>query len=145
VTLARKRPWTKPADLVPKALGVSTADKGPTRDRAYRARIRQMPCIVCLKLGRIQAAPTDPHHPKFIVPSGTLKPTDHFCLPVCRWHHTYGPDALHNAGDEEAWWQALGIDVRAEIAKVSKEGREALAAVDGHGAEPVTESEDGHE
>jgi hypothetical protein len=34
------------------------------------------------------------------------KPSDEFAVPLCRSHHR----AVHRAGNERAWWQAIGID-----------------------------------
>lgn len=121
----RRKPWKKPPPLVPKVLGESVVDKGPARDSAFLARIRGLPCLICVP-GQ-QTAPTEAHHPKGLFPRTMGKRiSDHTCCPLCRWHHQDGPDALHKTGDEAGWWERMGVDPLAFI-RSSREGREALA------------------
>lgn len=37
------------------------------------------------------------------------------CLPLCDWHHTTGPDALHRTLDELDWWRRHGIEPYGQI------------------------------
>jgi hypothetical protein len=63
--------------------------------------VMQQPCLIC---GR---KPSDPHHLRYMQPRALgRKASDEFAVPLCRSHHR----AVHRAGDEQAWWQAAGID-----------------------------------
>lgn len=107
--LARKKHWERPAPLVPKAQTRRQDDKGPARSSDWLARVRSLPCLACAH-GR-QQSPTRAHHPKGLFPRTMGKRvSDLLCLPLCDWHHTQGPDALHRTGDELAWWRAHGLD-----------------------------------
>ncbi len=71
------------------------------RNREHLRFVAQQPCLVC---GR---KPSDPHHLRFMQPRALgRKVSDEFAVPLCRGHHR----ALHRAGDELPWWQAVGID-----------------------------------
>jgi DNA recombination protein Rad52 len=71
------------------------------RDKAHLRRVAQQPCVVC---GRM---PAQAHHLKFLEPRGLgLRPSDSFAIPLCRLHHR----ALHDHGDEAAWWRQQKID-----------------------------------
>ncbi len=71
------------------------------RSREHLRFVRQQPCLVC---GR---KPSDPHHLRFMQPRALgRKVSDEFAVPLCRGHHR----ALHRAGEELPWWQAVGID-----------------------------------
>lgn len=109
MSFARRKPWTRPDNLVPKALGLSAVDKGPTRSTDWLTRVRGLPCLICAH-GK-QTSPTEAHHPKGLFERSTgRKISDLLVLPVCCWHHTYGPDALHRTGDEAGWWKRNGIE-----------------------------------
>jgi hypothetical protein len=41
--------------------------------------------------------------------------SDLLCLPLCDWHHTDGPGALHTTGDEAHWWRAHGVEPYGQI------------------------------
>jgi hypothetical protein len=71
------------------------------RDKQHLRSVATRPCLVC---GR---SPSDAHHLRF-AEARTLgrKVSDEFTVPLCRSHHR----ALHDAGDERAWWQGFGID-----------------------------------
>jgi hypothetical protein len=76
------------------------------RPRRYRNRehlryVAQQACLIC---GRKQS---DPHHLRYLQPRALgRKASDEFAVPLCRSHHR----AVHRAGDEQAWWEAAGID-----------------------------------
>ena len=77
------------------------------RDKAHLKFVASQPCLLC---GR---QPSDPHHLRFAQPRALgLKVSDEFTVPLCRGHHRQ----LHQAGDEEAWWNNLDINAL-EIAK----------------------------
>jgi hypothetical protein len=70
------------------------------RDKAHLKFVASQPCLVC---GR---QPSDPHHLRFAQPRAIgLKVSDEFTVPLCRGHHRQ----LHQAGNEQAWWQGLKI------------------------------------
>jgi len=107
--LARKKPFTRPESFIPKATTRRLDDKGPTRNAAWLVHIRSRPCLCCFN-GH-QQHPTEAHHPKGLFPRTTGKRiSDLLCLPLCQWHHTIAPDALHRTGDEARWWRSQGID-----------------------------------
>jgi Rad52/22 family double-strand break repair protein len=71
------------------------------RDKAHLKFVASQPCLVC---GR---GPSDPHHLRFAQPRAIgLKVSDEFTVPLCRGHHR----ELHQAGNEEIWWQRHKID-----------------------------------
>jgi hypothetical protein len=71
------------------------------RDKEHRQFVAAQPCLVC---GR---SPADPHHLRFAQPRALgRKVSDEFTVPLCRVHH----DALHQRGDEAAWWKSVNID-----------------------------------
>lgn len=103
------KPFTRPEPLVAKAQTRRLDDKGPDRNSAWLARLRSRPCVVCPHGG--QTTPTRAHHPKGLFPRTMGKRiSDLLCLPLCDWHHTDGPVALHCYGDELAWWRSCGVE-----------------------------------
>jgi hypothetical protein len=69
--------------------------------------VATLPCLVC------QRRPADAHHLKRVQPNAMgRKPGDQWVIPLCRIHHR----ALHDAGDENGWWKAQGINA-VEIAQ----------------------------
>jgi hypothetical protein len=67
--------------------------------------VRTLPCPVC------QRRPADAHHLKHVQPNTmSLKPGDQWVVPLCRIHHR----ELHDAGDEEAWFEKRNIEPRAD-------------------------------
>jgi hypothetical protein len=70
------------------------------RSKEHLVFVRSQACLVCKK------SPADAHHLKFAQPR-TLgrKVSDEFTVPLCRFHH----QALHQHGDERAWWANLQI------------------------------------
>jgi hypothetical protein len=71
------------------------------RNREHLRSVAKQPCLIC---GR---KPSDPHHLRYLQPR-TLgrKASDEFAVPLCRVHHR----AVHRAREEQAWWQANGVD-----------------------------------
>lgn len=109
MTFGRPKPWTRPEPLVLKAQTRRLDDKGPDRNAAWLARIRGLPCLACAH-GR-QQHPTRAHHPKGLFPRTIgRRISDLLCLPLCDWHHTDGPAALHRTGDELRWWRSIGAE-----------------------------------
>jgi hypothetical protein len=71
------------------------------RNKAHLRYVAQQACLIC---GRKQS---DPHHLRYLQPRALgRKVSDEFAVPLCRSHHR----AVHRAGDEQAWWEAAGID-----------------------------------
>ena len=106
----RQAEKTTAPPLAPAATDVSTgridksvltiAEPKRIRDRAHLDFVASQPCLVC---GR---QPSDPHHLRFAQPRALgMKVSDEFTVPLCRVHHRQ----LHQAGNEVAWWEKLGI------------------------------------
>ena len=71
------------------------------RNREHLRSVAKQPCLIC---GR---KPSDPHHLRYLQPRALgRKASDEFAVPLCRVHHR----EVHRARDEQAWWQAAGID-----------------------------------
>ena len=71
------------------------------RDKRHLRFVASQPCLVCRR------APSDPHHLRFAEPRALgCKVSDEFTVPLCRFHHR----ALHDSGDERAFWHNSGID-----------------------------------
>lgn len=105
-----KRPWgdrhevnrkaRAPKPLVPKALGLSAAAKGPIRDRAHLHRVATHPCLICGQ-PYVQA-----HHPRECHPRTMgVRIGDDTCVPVCVLHH-----AEIHATNTDALWRRHRID-----------------------------------
>jgi hypothetical protein len=71
------------------------------RNREHLRYVAQQSCLVC---GR---KPSDARHLRHMQPRALgRRASDEFAVPLCRAHHR----AVHRTGDEEAWWQAAGVD-----------------------------------
>lgn len=73
--------------------------RGPARSAQYRAWIRSLPCASCGVLTGIETCHTGPH-------ALGQKSSDFHCIPLCRFHHREGNDALDKIGRrafEERW------------------------------------------
>jgi DNA recombination protein Rad52 len=138
---AEMQPATTPAgDLVSKAAGPGTIGGSPeapiaagvasaalattlprrVRDPNHLRRLAALPCLIC---GR---SPSHAHHLRFAqLRSLGSKPSDEWTVPLCPLHHR----ALHDAGHEEEWWQAKGIDARTEAERLWRTT---------HGPQPAT-------
>lgn len=75
--------------------------------RKHLDAVKVLPCIACGRIGAI-----DPHHLLRGLPEGERgmgrKAADRYSIPACRKCH----DAMHQAGDDEAWLTARNIDGR---------------------------------
>jgi hypothetical protein len=79
------------------------------RNREHLRFVAALPCLVC---GR---TPGHAHHIRFAQPRAmAAKPGDQWVVPLCNTHHR----ALHDAGDEQAWWQEAKIDPLAEAERL---------------------------
>lgn len=104
--MARKAPMQARAKEA-KARG----GKQPAADPAYLARVRQLPCIICVKFGEQQLSQTAAHH--VIHNRGSQRKTaDDRAIPLCEGHHQGMIDkskiALHHS--PAAWRAAYGED-----------------------------------
>ena len=89
----------QPNGIDKSALGVATPRR--YRNREHLRYVAQQACLIC---GRKQS---DPHHLRYLQPRALgRKVSDEFAVPLCRSHHR----AVHRVGDEQAWWNAAGID-----------------------------------
>ncbi|MEK9643912.1 MAG: Rad52/Rad22 family DNA repair protein [Alphaproteobacteria bacterium] len=71
------------------------------RDKEHLRYVASQSCVVC------DRRPTQAHHLKFAQPRAMArKVSDEFTVPLCAIHHR----ELHDAGNEEAWWQRQKID-----------------------------------
>lgn len=74
----------------------------PKRNRERLARVKMLPCIVCGA-----PPPSDAHH----VICGRYsqhRASDDETVPLCKQHHQWGPDAIHNG--KESWVEKYGPD-----------------------------------
>ena len=98
-SLAPAAPISSPVKIDKSQLTI--AEPKRLRDKAHLKFVASQPCLIC---GR---QPSDPHHLRFAQPRAIgLKVSDEFTVPLCRGHHRQ----LHQTGNEEAWWESLGID-----------------------------------
>lgn len=77
-------------------------ERGTAKARAHIARVKSLPCIVCMKPG-----PSDAHHvicDRF----GFRKASDFETIPLCKEHHQHGPEAIHNG--KASWVAKHGPD-----------------------------------
>jgi hypothetical protein len=89
----------QPNGIDKSVLGVATPRR--YRNREHLRYVAQQACLIC---GRKQS---DPHHLRYLQPRALgRKVSDEFAVPLCRSHHR----AVHRVGDEQAWWNAAGID-----------------------------------
>lgn len=96
--------------------------KNPT----YLAWIRTLPCVVCLMVVAksswheihafmFQRTATEAAH---VGERGlSQKCPDRETLPLCRWHHTEGPESHHRLG--KRFWTVWGLDRDALIAELN--------------------------
>jgi hypothetical protein len=93
------------------------------RDKRHLRFVCTQPCVVC---GR---APCDAHHLRFAQPRALgSKVSDEFTVPLCRSHHR----AVHDAGDERAWWRDIKVDplpLAQQLWTETRPGRDADASL----------------
>lgn len=78
--------------------------------------VRTLPCVVCNR------TPSDPHHEPFLAQGGKAKDL----VPLCRFHHSFGPTSRHGSGSHEIFIKAYGIDLIAEAARIEAEWSDIL-------------------
>ncbi len=80
---------------------LALAEPRRIRDKEHLRNVARQPCLVC---GR---RPSQAHHLRFAQPRALgRKVSDEWAVALCNTHHS----ALHNTGDEEAWWKRQRID-----------------------------------
>lgn len=71
------------------------------RNKDHLRYVARQACLIC---GR---QPSDPHPLRYAQPRALgRKASDEFTVPLCRVYHR----EVHRVGNEQAWWQAAGID-----------------------------------
>ena len=71
------------------------------RNKEHLRFVASQSCLIC---GR---SPSHAHHIKFAQPRAMgRKVSDEWAVPLCYIHHR----ALHDRGDEKAWWEQNKID-----------------------------------
>lgn len=75
-------------------------------DPKYLARVRELPCCVCVAFGEIQIGPSYAHHP-ICGRYSQGKVPDRMAIPLCYAHHQ-GDKGIHT--DKSAWMQDYGDD-----------------------------------
>lgn len=78
------------------------AERGTAKARKHLFRVKQLPCVICLRLG-----PSDAHH-VICGRYGSSKASDFEVIPLCKAHHQDGPDAIHNG--KASWVEKYGSD-----------------------------------
>jgi hypothetical protein len=63
--------------------------------RAHMARVRELPCVLCEKLGTAQETPTNAHHA-----FDTAARSDFLTVAICHYHHQ-GAGGFHHLGERE--------------------------------------------
>lgn len=109
----KAKPKSKPKPNPLKIDTRSAVKKGPARDKAHLARVREWGCLVCMARG-----PNEAHHTRTM----GRRVSDYLTVPLCRAHHT----KLHtmNEGD---FWIVCNIRPREWIARFSPEGAAEIA------------------
>jgi len=78
---------------------------------AHMARVRKLPCVICLEWGMRQTTPSEAHH---VIHGryGTRKAADTATIPLCAEHHRQSADpakvALH--AEPSRWKRLHGPD-----------------------------------
>jgi hypothetical protein len=88
--------------------------KGPPRDKAYLAWIREMPCIACDIAGRSEAAHTGTDG------GMSQKASDYSCVPLCADCHRQAPGAYHRVG-KGTFERRHGLSCAGIVARLNRE------------------------
>jgi len=84
------------------------------RDKEHLRFVANLPCLIC---GR---SPGQAHHIRYAQPRAlSRKVSDEWAVPLCALHHR----ALHDHGNEEAWWKQHRIDPMSEAERLWQETR----------------------
>lgn len=77
-------------------------ERGTAKAKAHMARVKALPCGICGRPG-----PSDAHH-VFCGRYGQSKASDFDVIPLCKFCHQVGPDAIHV--NKRAWIERHGPD-----------------------------------
>jgi len=105
----------------PQRRATSPTRRGPPRDPAYLAWIRELPCIACGTEGRSEAAHTGSDG------GMSMKASDYSCVPLCADCHTQAPGAYHRIG-KRALERTHGFCCAAQVKRLHAEWRDSLKA-----------------
>lgn len=100
-----QKPAPKPRKRLPRVSKKRSAYRASTegqKAREWMKLVSDLPCVICGKPG-----PSDVHHvchDRF----STARVSDFAVIPLCRCHHTEGPEAIHNG--KESWRDKHGPD-----------------------------------
>jgi hypothetical protein len=84
------------------------------RDPEHLRHVASLPCLICARM------PSHAHHLRFAQPRALgSKVSDEWTVPLCFTHHR----ALHDAGNEELWWQVHAVDAKAEAERLWRQTR----------------------
>jgi DNA recombination protein Rad52 len=79
------------------------------RDPEHLRYVASLPCLICAR------TPSQAHHLRFAqLRALSSKVSDEWTVPLCFTHHR----ALHDAGNEELWWQVHAVDAKAEAERL---------------------------
>lgn len=78
------------------------AERGTKAGLEHMRRIKQLPCVICLA-----PPPSDAHH-CISGRHGQKKRGDFETIPLCKKHHQFGPDSIHQA--KKSWQEKYGLD-----------------------------------
>ena len=109
-----KPPRKRMRQVSPKKAAYRASEAGK-EGSAYMGKVKQLPCVCCQQLGRVQCSPTEVHHVKS-GRFGNLRESDKCVIPLCHSHHNklrpYPGDEVvagyHNG--QETWERKFGPD-----------------------------------
>jgi DNA recombination protein Rad52 len=79
------------------------------RDPEHLRYVASLPCLICAR------TPSQAHHLRFAqLRALGSKVSDEWTVPLCFTHHR----SLHDAGNEELWWQVHAVDAKAEAERL---------------------------
>jgi hypothetical protein len=120
---AKKIPPEAKPSIDKSVLPLSTSKR--LRDPAHRQYVASLPCLIC---GRM---PSQAHHLRFAqLRSMGSKVSDEWTVPLCGIHHR----ALHAVGEEEKWWEEVGIDAKGLAERLWRQSRGQNGAAASNGA-----------
>ena len=91
-----------PVRKVSKKRAAHRASRAGKDEMAYMAAVKEHPCIVCRRMG-----PSDAHH-CIHGRYGARKPSGYKTIPLCKWCHQDGPEAIHRG--KRSWEEKHGPD-----------------------------------
>ena len=86
----------------PLGLKAPKPERGTAKARAYMARVKQLPCVICNA-----PPPSDAHH-VICGRYGFARASDFDVIPLCKSCHQVGLMAIHN--NKRAWIERNGPD-----------------------------------